>query len=156
MKKIIIGIIIFIIILFVIGMIVYRKNNEEVEPPVEENKTVVETIKIIINDKELIVNLEDNVTSEALIEKLNDGDITINAHDYNNFEKVGDLGFNLPRRDKYIKTESGDVIFYNGNQICIYYDTNTWNFTRIGKIDISQEELKSMLGEGDITYTITK
>lgn len=156
MKKIIIGIIIFIIILFVIGMIVYRKNNEEVEPPVEENKTVVETIKIIINDKELVVNLEDNVTSEALIEKLNDGDITINAHDYNNFEKVGDLGFNLPRRDKYIKTEPGDVILYNGNQICIYYDTNTWNFARIGKIDISQEELKSILGEGDITYTITK
>ena len=156
MKKVIIVIILLVIVLSAIGIVVYRKNNEEVEPPVEENKTVVETIKIIIDDRELIVNLEDNVTSEALLEKLNDGDITINAHDNSNYEKVGDLGFNLPRRDKYIKTESGDVILYNGNQICIYYDTNTWNFTRIGKINISQDELKSILGEGDVTYIITK
>ncbi len=156
MKKIllVLACLMFIILCIYIALRQKYKSVEEVNEVVTEEK--VETIRIIVNDNELIVNLEDNDSARALAQKLNDGNIVVNATDYNNFEKVGDLGFSLPRRDKYISTVPGDVILYNGNQICIYYDNNTWNFTKLGKIDISQEELKSILGEGDVTYTITK
>ncbi len=56
-------------------------------------------------------------------------------HDYGNFEKVGPLGTDLPRNDEQITTEPGDLILYQGNSFVIYYDTNSWNFTRIGKIN---------------------
>ena len=71
--------------------------------------------------------------------------------DYGNFEKVGRLGMSLPRNDKMITTEPGDIILYQGNQITIYYDENTWNFTHLGKIDsVSPSELRSILGAGKI------
>ncbi len=73
-------------------------------------------------------------------------------HDYGSFEKVGSLGTTLPRNDIQITTSAGDIILYQGNQITIYYDTNSWNFTRLGKVDgKSQAELKQILGKGDVT-----
>ena len=76
--------------------------------------------------------------------------------DYANFEKVGPLGFSLPRNDKSITTTPGDIILYQGNQITIYYDTNTWNFTKLGKIEnLTQKELKEILGNGDVTVTFS-
>lgn len=76
--------------------------------------------------------------------------------DYANFEKVGPLGFSLPRNDKSITTTPGDIILYQGNQITIYYDTNSWNFTKLGKIEnVTQEELKEILGNGDVTVTFS-
>ncbi len=155
MKKVLIGIAIFILIAVIVVILLLQNKKEEVViEPVEQK--LPETIKIIVNETELIVNLEDNRTKKALLEKLDEGDIIINAQDYGDFEKVGDLGFSLPRSDKYTKTEPGDVILYSGNQIVLFYGTNTWNYTKIGKINITEEELKSILGEGDITYTITK
>ena len=73
-------------------------------------------------------------------------------HDYGNFEKVGSLPTSLPRNDEQITTEPGDIILYQGNQITIYYDTNTWSFTRLGKVNgLSQSELKAILGSGGVT-----
>ena len=76
-------------------------------------------------------------------------------HDYGSFEKVGPLGGELPRNDEDITTVPGDVILYQGNQVTIYYDENRWNFTRLGHIDIDQDELKSILGSGDVTVTLS-
>ena len=71
---------------------------------------------------------------------------------YGNFEKVGPLGTKLPRNDTQITTQAGDIILYQGNQITIYYDTNSWNFTRLGKVDgVTQAELKKILGKSDVT-----
>lgn len=113
-------------------------------------------IYIKVNDNILDVKLEDNSSAKALVEKLRNGDITINAHDYGNFEKVGSLGFNLPTNDTTITTEPGDLILYQGNQITLYYNTNTWNFTRLGKVkNVSQNELKNILGTGNITMVIS-
>jgi chitodextrinase len=74
-------------------------------------------------------------------------------HDYGSFEKVGPLGRELPRNDEDITTVPGDVILYQGNQVTIYYDENRWNFTRLGHID--QDELKSILGSGDVTVILS-
>ena len=96
------------------------------------------------------------INNDELLEKLEIEDITINMKDYANFEKVGSLGFNLTRNDKQITTEAGDLILYQGNQFVIYYDTNSWNFTKLGHIDnITQEELKQILGQDNVTVTLS-
>ena len=102
--------------------------------------------------------LVSNSSTEALIAQLQQGDITYQAHDYGNFEKVGPLGYTFPQNNEQITTAPGDLILYQGNNLCIYYDTNSWNFTRIGKIDnASQEEIKSFVhaGGGDVTVTLS-
>ena len=71
-------------------------------------------------------------------------------------KKVGSLWFNLERNDKQITTEPGDIILYQGNQFVIYYDTNSWNFTKLGHIDnINQEELKQILGKDNVTVILS-
>ena len=98
----------------------------------------------------LTATLENNSSAEAFYELLKKGAVTISMSDYGNFEKVGSLGTTLPRNDKQITTSAGDIILYQGNQITIYYDKNSWNFTRLGKVeDVSQ--LKTILGKGDVT-----
>ena len=101
---------------------------------------------------ELTATLADNSSALAFYELLKKGPVTIKMHDYGNFEKVGPLGASLPRNDTHITTEAGDIILYQGNQITIYYDKNSWNFTRLGKVDgVTQAELKRILGKGDVT-----
>ncbi len=100
----------------------------------------------------LAIRPENNSSADAFLELLKDGDITVEMRDYGGFEKVGSLGMELPTNDERITTEPGDVILYQGNQITIYYDTNSWNFTRLGKVQgMSPEELLDVLGDGDPT-----
>ena len=131
-------------------------NNTDTNNTEKKEVVQVDTIQIRVNDKVLKVQLENNSSADAFVEKLKDGDIIINTHDYGNFEKVGDLGFNLPTNDTKITTGAGDLILYQGNQITLYYDTNTWTITKLGKVeDISKQELKDILGEGDVSLTFS-
>lgn len=119
----------------------------------EESKKIT----ITVNNQKLSATLVDNSSTKALLEKLEDGPITIDMHDYGNFEKVGSLGFDLPRNDEELSTDAGDIILYQGNSFVIYYDKNNWNFTKLGHIDnISKTELKTLLGSGNVTATISK
>ena len=130
-----------------------QENNEDTK---NKEKINMNEIIIKVNGKILNVKLEDNTSSKAFFEKLKSGDITISAHDYGNFEKVGNLGFNLPTNDENITTEAGDLILYQGNQITLYYDTNNWLFTKLGKVqNISQDELKNILGRGNVELTFS-
>ncbi len=80
----------------------------------------------------------------------------MDAHDYGNFEKVGALGTQLPTNDERITTEPGDVILYQGDQITVYYDTNSWSFTRLGRVQgVTADELKAILGDGDVTMVLS-
>ena len=110
---------------------------------------------IHVHEAVLAVKAENNSSSEALLQLLKAGDITISMHDYGNFEKVGPLGISIPRNDKDITTTPGDVILYQGNQVTVYYDENRWDFTKLGHIDIDQDELKSILGSGDVTVVLS-
>lgn len=104
------------------------------------------------NGKIFYADFEDNSSAEALKEKLNSEAITVDMHDYGSFEKVGALPWELPRNDTQIATEPGDVILYQGNQITVYYDTNSWNFTRLARIrNATKEELLAALGDGDVS-----
>lgn len=116
----------------------------------------MQTIRIKINQNILTVNLADNSSAEALRDLVaTKGPISVKLQDYGGFEKVGDLGYELPRNDKLIKTEPGDFILYQGSQITIYYSTNFWSLTRLGKIsDISESQLRKVLGQGDVVATL--
>lgn len=115
-----------------------------------------DTLYIKIGENILEAELAENSSAAALTELLKDKDITIEMHDYGDFEKVGEIGTNLPVNDERITTAAGDLILYQGNKFVIYYDTNSWNFTRLGKIkNISATELKNILGENNVTVTLT-
>jgi len=108
------------------------------------------------NDIQMNASLYGNSSAEALIEKLDkEGPVTLELHDFGNFEKVGDLPWELPRNDEEITTKPGDLLLFEGNKITIYYDTNTWSFTPLGKIvGYTRQELLDILGEGDVTVTL--
>ena len=97
-----------------------------------------------------------NSSTEALVAQLQQGNITYEAHDYGNFEKVGPLGYTFPENNEQINTVPGDLILYQGSNLCIYYDTNSWNFTRIGKLDnMTQADIKTWVNAGGDNVTVT-
>ena len=104
----------------------------------------------------LTATLYDNSSSRALVELLQKGAVTIDMHDFSNFEKVGDLPVTLPRNDTPTNTDAGDLILYLGKRFVIYYDKNSWDFTPLGKVDgVTKAELKKILGEGNVTAVLT-
>ncbi len=111
-------------------------------------------LQITAGDTRLEAVPEDNRSAEELRELLSEGDLTVEMEDYGGFEKVGPLGTALTRCDELITAEPGDVILYQGNQITIYYGTNSWNFTRLARIK-DPSGLKEVLGEGTIPVTFS-
>ena len=104
----------------------------------------------------LTATLYDNSSSRALVDLLQKGSVTIDMHDFSNFEKVGDLPVTLPRNDTPTDTDAGDLILYLGKRFVIYYDKNSWDFTALGKIDgVTKAELKKILGKGNITAVLS-
>ena len=100
--------------------------------------------------------LVSNSSTEALVAQLQQGNITYEAHDYGNFEKVGALGYTFPENNEQINTVPGDLILYQGSNLCIYYDTNSWNFTRIGKLDnMTQADIKAWVNAGGDNVSVT-
>lgn len=74
--------------------------------------------------------------------------------DYSGFEKVGSLGRSLTTDNLQTTTSAGDIVLYNGNQIVMFYGSNSWSYTRIGRIeDLSGWE--EALGSGSITAIFT-
>ena len=123
--------------------------------PLNDEKTD-NKLKISVNGTELTATLEDNSSAQALTELLKQSNITVDMSDYGNFEKVGNLPQSLPKNDEKITTVPGDIILYQGNKITIYYAENTWDFTKLGHINnITQEELKTLLGDGDVTVSLS-
>ena len=104
----------------------------------------------------LTATLYDNSSSRALVELIQKAPVTIDMHDFSNFEKVGDLPVTLPRNDTPTNTDAGDLILYLGKRFVIYYDKNSWDFTPLGKVDgVTKAELKKILGEGNVTAVLT-
>ncbi len=125
-----------------------QPNDNEPDETEPDNKEIT-TMYIYINDNKLEVTLAKNSSTDALAEILKKGDIIYTADDYGGFEKVGDLGRTLPTENSRITTQAGDVILYSGNQIVLFYGSNTWSYTRLGKINgYSASELRALLGAG--------
>ena len=129
-------------------------NKEQVTEKIKEEN--IDMIKITVNNNVLEVKLEDNEATKSLVERLKNEDIKVKANEYGGFEKVGNLGFSLPRNDTKITTSAGDIVLYQGNQISLFYSSNSWNYTRLGKIqNVSESELKNILGTEDVEMILS-
>ena len=124
--------------------------SEQPDPSVQEEPA----LKITVGEYELLATFEDNSSAEEFKQLLSQGPVTIEMEDYGSFEKVGPLGTELTRNDQQITTEPGDVILYQGNQITIYYGTNSWSFTRLARID-DPSDLQAKLGDGTVQVTFS-
>ena len=112
-------------------------------------------MKLMIGGLEVSVQWEDNESVAALRELVRDEPLTISMSMYGGFEQVGSIGTRLPRNDVQTVTEPGDIVLYAGNQIVVFYGSNSWAYTRLGKIEnLSAKELAELLGGGDTTLTI--
>ena len=122
----------------------------------EQEQKMTDKIQLTIYGTTLPVLIEDNVATRALVAALREGSITYTARDYGGFEKVGALGRSLPTSDTDITTQAGDVILYNGDNIVLFYGSNSWSYTRLGKIQYKTlDELKSFLKAGGGTISVT-
>ena len=100
------------------------------------------------------VTWEDNASVEDL-KKLAASGLTIQMSMYGSFEQVGPIGQSIARDDKQTTTEPGDIVLYSGNQIVVFYGSNSWSYTRLGKINLTEKELKDLLSNGDVTVTLS-
>ena len=128
-----------------------QKSDESME---QQEPTVKEIVLTIIST-EVETFWEDNESVDALKAELEKGDITIDMSMYGGFEQVGPLGVSLPRNDVQVTTTYGDIVLYSGNQIVLFYGSNSWSYTKLGRMQLSQEELSDLLGSGDVTLTLS-
>lgn len=130
---------------------------ETVQPTEEDSMTDQEMteMKMKIGDTQVAVEWADNEAVEALRELVKEEPLTIQMSMYGGFEQVGPIGQRLPASDSQTTTQSGDIVLYTGSQIVVFYGSNSWAYTRLGHItDQSAEDMKNLLGNGDVTITI--
>ncbi|MGI6220522.1 MAG: cyclophilin-like fold protein [Coriobacteriales bacterium] len=131
------------------------QTDKAAETAATEQAQEATALNIKVGDKTLEAVLADTPAAQALAEQLAQGPLTLQLSEYGGFEKVGPLGFELSANDEEITTEPGDILLYQGNQLTIYYDENTWSFTRLAKIEgATTESLLDTLGEGDVEVTL--
>ena len=114
------------------------------------------TLKMQIADTDVSVEWEDNESVVALRKLAQDGPITVQMSMYGGFEQVGYIGTELPRNDTQAVTQSGDIVLYSGDQIVVFYGSNSWAYTQLGHIiDKTDEEMAQLLSNGDVVITLS-
>lgn len=124
---------------------------------IDNNDDVGEKVgmKLYINDTEVPVSWEDNDTIAELVEQAKLGDINVSMSMYSDNEQVGSLGRNYTSNDKQTTTHNGDIVLYNENSIVVFYGSNSWSYTRLGKMDIPEYEVVELLSNGDVELRIS-
>lgn len=123
---------------------------EENMPETDHNE-VEDKMRLLIGETEVPVTWEENASVETLRELC---PVTIQMSMYGGFEQVGPIGQSIVRDDVQTNTNYGDIVLYSGNQIVIFYGSNSWAYTRLGHIDLSQQEMGELLSNGDVTITL--
>lgn len=119
----------------------------------KEDETANMELTLKIDGIEVDVIWADNDSIKALKNLVKDG-LTINMSKYGGFEQVGSIGSTLPSVDTRITTNPGDIVLYSSNKIVIFYDSNTWSYTKLGHINLSKSELTDLLGDEDVVITL--
>ena len=119
---------------------------------VEEGNVM--NMNVQVGDAVFSATLEENEAVTAFVEMMREGSVVIQMSDYSGFEKVGPLGTSLPASNSQTTTHAGDIVLYNGNQIVIFYGSNSWSYTRLGHID-DLTGWEEALGNGDVTVTFS-
>ena len=129
------------------------------ETAVPEESTIAEeastemtnTMRLLIGETEVPVTWEENASVDELRELC---PLTIQMSMYGGFEQVGPIGQSIVRDDKQTTTNYGDIVLYSGNQIVVFYGSNSWAYTKLGHIDLSQQEMSELLSGGDVSITL--
>ncbi len=124
----------------------------DIQNNTEENE--VTNMNVQVADVVFSATLEENEAVSALVEMMRESPVVIQMSDYSGFEKVGPLGTSLPANNSQTTTQAGDIVLYNGNQIVIFYGSNSWSYTRLGHID-DLTGWEEALGSGDVTVTFS-
>ena len=136
---------------------------EDAEPAADDNESENEEepggqtdmkMNVQVGDYTFTATLENNTAVEELVDMMKEAPVTISMDDYSGFEKVGSLGRSLTTSNSQTTTDAGDIVLYNGNNIVMFYGSNSWSYTRIGKIDDLTDWNKA-LGSGSITAVFT-
>ncbi|MBR6050020.1 MAG: hypothetical protein IKP68_02315 [Clostridia bacterium] len=121
-----------------------------------EEEPAVKTLTMKIGSTTVTVDWEDNESVAALRELVKDKPLTVQMSMYGGFEQVGSLGTSLPRNDSQTTTAAGDIVLYSGNQIVVFYGSNSWAYTRLGHVtDKTAAEMAELLGNGNVTIEIS-
>ena len=117
----------------------------------KDDGEVENTMKLLIGQKEVPVTWEDNASVEALRALC---PLTIQMSMYGGFEQVGPIGQSIVSDDVQTNTNYGDIVLYSGNQVVIFYGSNSWAYTRLGHVNLSQKEMSDLLSKGDTVITL--
>lgn len=121
-----------------------------------EENPIMKTLTMKIDGKKVAVDWEENESVAALTELVKDKPLTIQMSMYGGFEQVGSIGTSLPRNDAQTTTRAGDIVLYSGNQLVVFYGTNSWAYTRIGHIiDKTATQMKDLLGNENVAIEIS-
>lgn len=131
----------------------------ESESQTTDRETMAEEISAMnmmvqVGGSTFTATLEENTAVDALVEMMEQEPVTIQMSDYSGFEKVGPLGTSLPTSNQQTTTQAGDIVLYQGNQIVMFYGSNSWSYTRLGHID-DLTGWEEALGSGDVTVTFS-
>ena len=110
-------------------------------------------MKLKIGETEVPVTWEDNPSTAALRKLL---PLTIRMSMYGGFEQVGPIGQSIERDDAQMTTKCGDIVLYAGDQLVIFYGSNSWAYTPLGHIELSPQEITALLGSGDVAVTLSE
>ena len=120
-----------------------------------EGQTTMNKMNITIDGQTQSVTLVENAATKALVEKLQQAPVTVTLNSSGGFEIWGALGFSLPTSNQQITAQPGDVILYSGSNICLFYGSNSWSYTRLGKIDgLSESQLRTFLKAGESNISV--
>ena len=148
--KKVIGIITMSLLVFVLAACNSSSQDVNDSNDFEKDANMIMTI----GDTKVDVSWDDNDSVRELRE-LAEKNLLIQMSMYGGFEQVGSIGQSVTRNDKQTTTEPGDIVLYSGNQLVVFYGSNSWSYTRLGKINLSDEELENLLGNGDVTITLS-
>ncbi len=132
-----------------------ESDGEQTDLPDEElREETAMKMQVQVGERIFTATLEDNAATEALVEMIKAAPVELSMSDYSGFEKVGSLGASLPAEDRQTTTQTGDIVLYTGDQIVIFYGSNSWRYTRLGHID-DLTGWEEALGSGDVTVRLS-
>ena len=138
------------------ALLVMSCSRDEIQAQTTNHETMTTKMYITIDGRTEAVTLTNNSATQALVAKLQEASVTVTLNSSGGFEIWGALGFSLPTNNEQINAQPGDIVLYNGSNICMFYGTNSWNYTLLGKIDgLSESELRTFLKAGESNISVT-
>ena len=144
------------IFMILAALLVMSCSRDEIQAQTTNYETMTTKMYITIDGRTEAVTLTNNSATQALVAKLQEASVTVTLNSSGGFEIWGALGFSLPTSNEQINAQPGDIVLYNGSNICMFYGTNSWNYTLLGKIDgLSEGELRTFLKAGESNISVT-